>query len=168
MLARGCSCGRKDRALVGRWKKAGAETIESAGRNQTSVEDDEAGQILVLASQVHSRARPPCWDDPGGRCRCAGSSWPQVCSENFEVIDLMIARSSATSARCGNRSLTQWPLSPCCLNFHWLFRTLPMLSNCVGSSFPMTSVGSVRQTVPAAACNRRYRPATARHPCRGR
>lgn len=54
--------GLEDGTLVGRGEESIAEAIESAGWDQASVENDEAGEILALASQTvgdpGSHARP--------------------------------------------------------------------------------------------------------------
>ena len=55
-----------------------------------------------------------------------------MCSEKFETIERMIARSSTHWPTCGNKSLTGMPLSPYCRNFHGQPSTLPTLLNCVG------------------------------------
>lgn len=48
----GSVSGVKDRALVGGGKVAGIEVIETAGRNEPSVEDDESREVLVVGAEA--------------------------------------------------------------------------------------------------------------------
>src|SRR5438445_12853333 len=72
----------------------------------------------------------PCWPLPEWMKKLA-----LVCSEKFDTIERITARSSTQVATCGKRSLTGMPLAPYCRNFQGDCSTAPTLLNCVGGTF---------------------------------
>ena len=86
MLATGGFAGLEDRALIGGRQEAAVEVVEAAGRDQAAVEDDEAGQVLVLAAQAVTDPRPharPALEAGAGVQEVVGA----VCSGKFDTIE---------------------------------------------------------------------------------
>ena len=107
MLATAGIAGPEDRALEGRGQEAAVEVVQPAGRDQAAVEDDEAGQIVVLAPQAIVDPRPHA-----GPALNAGSGMEEIVGAGVlgkfrhHRADERPDR-RRTRATCGNRSLTQ-------------------------------------------------------------
>ena len=106
-------------ALVDRRQKAAAPVgVAAAGPLLAGAEDDEAGQVLRLAAQAVATQAPML-----GRPKICEPVFIKICPGawlNASVtIDLTMAMSSTTVARCGSSSESSVPHWPCLANLNF-------------------------------------------------
>lgn len=103
----------EDRALIARGEEAAVEVVEAAGRDQAAVQDDEAGEVIALATQAVTEPGPHAGTTLQARAGVE-EIVVLVCSGKFETIERTTASLSTCRATFGKSELTGIPLSPYC------------------------------------------------------